>query len=171
MIKYNLMSQDNLIVPILCEDPVEDRPDPDSNQNKMTGMSIAKKPSNSPSGITSFLDLPEGVVPDAEPDIKFDENFPDVLDDDSSFDVEDEFAYADESNYATLKPAKEGSRSAREEEVKDTPEEEKEEPEAPLFVTSAEEDNELDKTLQTTSGENPKDQGEENSTVIEATDS
>lgn len=141
------MSQDNLIVPILVEFPDDNLLDPNSNQqSKTTGMSIAKKPSNILSGITSFLDLPEGVVPDLESDLKFDENFPDVLDEDSALDVDDEFSFSSDAHYATLKPAREGSLSVNDVEKESF----KQEKEAAETADFSEDDAGLDATLQTT---------------------
>ena len=114
------MSQDNLIVPIFnssdesaSQDNVENTPP--------NPISIAKKPVSLP-GITSFLDLPEGVVPDDEAENPIEINFPEVdstslgstdlytatLEDD---DNDDEFSYSDNPAYGTLKPAKEDSSS------------------------------------------------------------
>ncbi|CAK8674570.1 MOB-like protein phocein [Clavelina lepadiformis] len=119
VIKYNLMSQDNLIVPILDDSSSGNT----SNNNSVeivpsVNYSIAKKPTSKPvsTGIASFLDLPEGVGPDDEDNDEeivgfeippgLDAAEDDDIDDDGA-DLVDDFSYSTNPNFATLKPSKE----------------------------------------------------------------
>ena len=109
------MSRDNLIVPILnVTDHIT--VNEEIEKTKTPQILIAKKPPASTSGITSFLDLPEGVVPDVEEATNIELNFPDV-DDSAALDVDDEFSYSNEANFGTLKPAREGPSPPPKEEI------------------------------------------------------
>nr|CAB3263891.1 MOB-like protein phocein [Phallusia mammillata] len=119
VIRYNLMSQDNLIVRIFDEKPPTNSSNNNSNEveDGSPSISIAKKPDHEegpkPMSIASFLNLPEGVVPDPEDD---DENAEPIVIDFSSTSVDpgdvgteadDDFLYEENSvEYSTLKPNK-----------------------------------------------------------------
>jgi len=106
------MSRDNLIVPILnVSEP--NATNEDVEKPKATQISLAKKPPAASTGITSFLDLPEGVGPVVE-DVNSEITFPDV-DDSAALDVDDEFSYSGEASFGTLKPTREGSTPPKEE--------------------------------------------------------
>lgn len=127
--KYNLMSQDNLIVPILDANPSNQ-----SNNNSVSTVTVtlAKKPpppSEEPSsrpGIISFLNLPEGVVPDPDEDDEENTVSLDLTEvelsasdevDGGSTEVDEDFAYSGEGTveYGTLKPGEiKGSGAASE---------------------------------------------------------
>ena len=110
VIKYNLMSRDNLIVPISELSDAGNPADSKYNPNVL----IAKKSPDPVLAIASFLNLPEGVGPDDddEDESKYDDNF---LGLDDSAALDDDFSFADEATFGTLKPSKDAVQPSKEE--------------------------------------------------------
>ncbi|XP_002126485.2 MOB-like protein phocein [Ciona intestinalis] len=102
VIRYNLMSRDNLIVPIM-----DDMAPNTSNNNSVEQFTIVKNMSgdSAPKTIACFQDLPEGVIPDPD-DNEDDFGGSPVDPEDGGTEIEDGFSYSDDVNFGTLKPMK-----------------------------------------------------------------